>query len=98
MNQKTLFSLKYICKTLFFFGFDFKKLLSSINPKNRIWINSDFKYLIKLLSELFEIKLFSYVDDIGDFHENVKMIKNNIDLNFNCNFGCGIFILQKRDD
>lgn len=53
------------------------------------------KYLIKLLSELFEIKLFSYVDDIGDFHENVEITKNNIDLNFSCNFGCGIFILQK---
>jgi len=53
-------------------------------------------YLMKILSQDFEIKSFSYVNDEGDFFENVELTEKNVSLNYNCYYGCGIFILQKR--
>lgn len=54
------------------------------------------KYLINILSQKFIIHSFSYVDDKGDFYEDVKLSEKNIDSNFGCNFGCGIFNLIKK--
>lgn len=53
-------------------------------------------YLIQILSEKFNIHTFSYIDDKGDFFENVELNENQIKSNFSCNFGCGVFILKKK--
>ena len=53
------------------------------------------QYLLDLFSYNFILDGFSYVDDIGDFKSNVKMNQADIETNFNCNFGCGIFELTK---
>lgn len=54
------------------------------------------EYLIEILKERFSIIEFSYVDDSGDFHTNMKLDKENVKSNFNCHYGCGIFILQNN--
>ncbi|MGA2642067.1 MAG: DUF268 domain-containing protein [Spirochaetia bacterium] len=53
------------------------------------------RYLLELLSEKYEIKSFSFVDDRGDLHENASL-KENMENNCGCFFGCGIFELTKR--
>ena len=54
------------------------------------------QYLIDLLENNYKIDTFSYVDDKGDLHENISLeAKSNINNNFECNFGCGIFELTK---
>ncbi|MCL2028445.1 MAG: DUF268 domain-containing protein [Bacteroidales bacterium] len=53
-------------------------------------------YLIEILSQDFEIKSFSYVDDAGDFFEDVALTEENVSSNYNCRYGCGIFTLQKK--
>ncbi len=52
--------------------------------------------LLNILNPLFDINGFSFIDDKGDFHENVDLNINNIKSNFNCYYGCGIFILNKK--
>ena len=53
-------------------------------------------YLMNLLSESYEISSFSYVDDAGEFHEDIALTKDMIANNCQCKYGCGIFILQKK--
>ena len=53
-------------------------------------------YLQKfLIDNKYEIVSFSYVDDYGDINSNVELSKTNLENNFNCHFGCGIFELKK---
>lgn len=54
------------------------------------------KYLIDLLSNDFNIKSFSYVNDKGDFFEDAELTNDNIQSNFGCQHGCGIFTLIKK--
>jgi len=54
------------------------------------------KYLLDLLHEKYAIDAFSYVDDNGDLFENAALIEQNVERNFGCGFGCGIFELTKR--
>jgi SAM-dependent methyltransferase len=54
------------------------------------------EYLIKLLDPKFIIKSFSFINDKGNFFEDVHISNENIDSNFNCNYGCGIFELTRR--
>ena len=54
------------------------------------------EYLLQILSGKFIIHAFSYVDDQGNFFENVELTEHRIQSNFSCNFGCGIFILKKK--
>lgn len=54
------------------------------------------KYLIDLFENNFILKQFSFVDDKGDFHENVKVEEPSISQNFGCYYGCGIFELKKK--
>lgn len=54
------------------------------------------EYLTSILSQNFIIKSFSYVDDKGDFFEDIELTKDNIKSNFTCQFGCGIFTLIKK--
>lgn len=53
-------------------------------------------YLLQILTKNYEVARFSYVDDIGDFHEDVEITPARIKDNFGCFFGCGIFELIKK--
>ncbi|MFM2292439.1 MAG: hypothetical protein RIS29_2252 [Bacteroidota bacterium] len=55
----------------------------------------DIKYLLGLFDGKYTIQSFSYVDDLGDLHANVEMQNDDIESNFQCHFGCGIFELIK---
>ncbi|HRB30503.1 MAG TPA: DUF268 domain-containing protein [Ferruginibacter sp.] len=54
------------------------------------------KYLLDVLSENFSIKAFSYVNEEGDFFENVELTEKNILSNLGCTYGCGIFTCIKK--
>lgn len=54
------------------------------------------QYLIDLLSVNFRIDTFSFVDDSGDLTENAPLIQSEIDRNYGCFYGCGIFELTKK--
>ncbi|MDR1676526.1 MAG: DUF268 domain-containing protein [Tannerella sp.] len=54
------------------------------------------KYLLALFEKDYELRQFSYVDDAGDFHENVRLTENAVAENFGCVYGCGLFELYKR--
>lgn len=53
-------------------------------------------YLISILSKQFDITSFSYVNDNGDFFENVALNDNDVNSDFGCHYGCGIFTLIKK--
>jgi len=52
-------------------------------------------YLLELLLDNYLIESFSYVNDNGDFFEDVALNQTEIETNFGCHFGCGIFELKK---
>jgi SAM-dependent methyltransferase len=54
------------------------------------------KYLLEILDKYFKLELFSFVDDFGDFHENIDLTNDKINSNCECYYGCGIFELTKR--
>jgi SAM-dependent methyltransferase len=54
------------------------------------------EYLINILSEHFDLTSFSYVNDKGDLIEDAEIASVSIKNNFDCNFGCGIFELKKK--
>lgn len=54
------------------------------------------KHLIELMKPVYELRSFSYVDDNGGFYTDVSLTEQDIQRNFNCNYGCGIFILKKK--
>jgi SAM-dependent methyltransferase len=54
------------------------------------------KYLMEIFTDRFNIERFSFVDDQGDFHENIVLSEKSIESNFNCNHGCGVFELIKK--
>ena len=68
--------------------------------KQRIEFNAQrvfsVKYLLNLFNDTFILKSFSFVNENGDFFENVELNQNNIDTNFGCNCGCGIFEFVKK--
>lgn len=51
--------------------------------------------LLEMLSGGFRLKSFSFVDDNGDLHRDVEVTSENAENSFNCQYGCGIFELQK---
>ncbi|UAJ15166.1 DUF268 domain-containing protein [Aquirufa lenticrescens] len=53
-------------------------------------------YLLAMFKNDFDVINFSFVDDIGDFYENVILSEERIENNCDCIYGCGIFILKKR--
>lgn len=53
-------------------------------------------YLQQLLQEDFTIQAFSYVDNRGDFFEDIVLTEEVIQTNAGCTFGCGIYTLIKR--
>lgn len=55
----------------------------------------DISYLLKLFNNKYKINSFSYVDDAGNFYENIELTDDRIKNNFGCNYGCGIFEMIK---
>lgn len=53
------------------------------------------KYLLECFEKKYQIDQFSYIDDQGDLHEDIPLLESNIQTNFGCNYGCGIFELTK---
>lgn len=53
-------------------------------------------YLNDCLQQDFSIQSFSYVDDRGDFFEEVALTDEVIRSNAGCHFGCGIYTLKKK--
>ncbi len=54
------------------------------------------QYLLNWIKPLFTIKTFSLVNDSGDLISPLELSGTNIDTNFGCQFGCGIFELEKK--
>jgi SAM-dependent methyltransferase len=55
------------------------------------------RYLLNILEKQYNINQFSYVDDNGDFHEDVELNKDGINSNYGCYYdSCGIFELTKK--
>jgi SAM-dependent methyltransferase len=54
------------------------------------------QYLLDLLGAKFNIESFSYVNDEGDFFGGVELTEKDIMNNYNCFYGCGIFVLTKK--
>jgi SAM-dependent methyltransferase len=53
-------------------------------------------YLLSIFSKEYDLFSFSYINDIGDFYEDVKLIDQHVKNNYGCTYGCGIFILSKK--
>jgi len=51
--------------------------------------------VLELVKDRFALVQFSYVDDLGDLHENVRLDSRKIATNCGCEYGCGIFELRK---
>lgn len=54
------------------------------------------KYLLELFNKKYDIIHFSYVNDKGDLFKNVALTDREIEHNFGCIFGCGIFEMIKK--
>jgi len=52
-------------------------------------------YLLRIFNDKYTINSFSFVDDSGALHRDVKLEEEDINRNFGCNFGCGIFEMTK---
>jgi SAM-dependent methyltransferase len=68
--------------------------------KQRIEFNAhrvfSLSYLLDLFEDKYRIDHFSYVDDAGDLHENAELAPPDVQSNFGCTYGCGIFEMTKR--
>lgn len=68
--------------------------------KQRIEFNAQrvfsVRYLLDLFKENYTIDSFSYVDDNGDLFENIELNQIEIDKNYGCYYGCGIFEMTKN--
>jgi SAM-dependent methyltransferase len=53
------------------------------------------QYLLDFFYDKFILNSFSFVDDKGDFFENIELTQIEIDTNYGCHYGCGIFELTK---
>lgn len=53
------------------------------------------KYLLDLFENKYKINSFSYINDNNIFFENAELSKENIENNFSCHYGCGIFEMTK---
>ncbi|MDR0732564.1 MAG: DUF268 domain-containing protein [Dysgonamonadaceae bacterium] len=54
------------------------------------------QYLLNIISPHYEIDSFSYVDDFGDFHPNIRLPLEDLIKTLNCKQNCGIFELTKK--
>jgi hypothetical protein len=67
--------------------------------KQRIEFNAhrvfSLKYLINYFKENYEIESFSYINDKNEFFQNIQLNEIDVNNNYGCKFGCGIFELRK---
>ena len=74
--------------------------LSTPIGRQRIEFNAqrvfNVSYLMKYFEDKYNLTSFSYVDDSGDLHRNIKLNEENMANNCGCFYGCGIFELTKR--
>ncbi|MFC1884689.1 DUF268 domain-containing protein [Thermodesulfobacteriota bacterium] len=65
----------------------------------RLEFNAHRVFSVSFLLDCFDSKYcvdhFSFVDDQGDLHENTPITESDIQGNFGCEFGCGIFEMTK---
>ena len=52
-------------------------------------------YLLECFAGQYHIEQFAYVDDNGELHERVPMTARDVENNFGCYYGCGIFEMKK---
>jgi SAM-dependent methyltransferase len=52
-------------------------------------------YLLEYFEDKYRVDQFSFVDDIGNLHENAYLTSSKVKNNFGCNYGCGIFEMTK---
>jgi len=52
-------------------------------------------YLLECFADRYRIEQFAYVDDNGELHERVPMTARDVENNFGCYYGCGIFEMTK---
>jgi hypothetical protein len=52
-------------------------------------------YLLECMADHYHIDHFSFVDDAGDLHEDSPMPESDVQNNFGCYYGCGIFEMTK---
>ena len=52
-------------------------------------------YLLDYFKGKYDVESFSFVDDKGDIHRHAALNEESVSNNFNCRYGCGIFILKK---
>jgi len=68
--------------------------------KQRIEFNAhrvfDVKYLIDLVKDKYRIDSFSYVDDSGELFKDIVLNPKDIENNYGCSYGCGIFELTRK--
>jgi len=55
----------------------------------------DLRYMLDSLTRIYQIDQFSYVNDRGDFSENVGLAAADVEENFGCQFGLGLFEMTK---
>ena len=69
-----------------------------IGPQ-RIEFDAHRVFSIRFLLDLFEgnykVDHFSFIDDVGDLHEDVPLNESDVDNNYGCHYGCGIFEMTK---
>lgn len=53
------------------------------------------RYLLDQFTPYYHIQSFSFIDDAGQFHENIVLSDALIVSNCNCKYGCGVFELVK---
>ena len=53
-------------------------------------------YLLECFKGKYHLDQFSFVDDQGNLHENVSLSDDEVQKNFGCLYGCGIFELTKQ--
>jgi SAM-dependent methyltransferase len=53
------------------------------------------EYLLQFFSSKFQIDFFSFVDDKGNLFEDVELKEKDIEQNFGCHCGCGVFEMTK---
>lgn len=54
------------------------------------------RYLFDCFADKYIIDEFSLIDDQGKLHENISICDDEVQNNFGCTYGCGIFELTKQ--
>ena len=53
-------------------------------------------YLVKWVSEFYDIISFAYIDDSNTLHTDADVNMSGAELSFVCKFGCALFVLKKK--